>query len=90
MILTGPTLFFEQIHKATMNRSTAILYLCLMYRLSLESGVEILHQLDQLIEAQHTLDHSLIKVEENLVSLRQSQPPLIPKIFTPALLSEGS
>lgn len=51
-------LIAEQIHEATLKRSSSVPSLCLIYRLHLEWRVESLHQL---VDAQRTLDASLIK-----------------------------
>lgn len=63
-------LIVEQIHKATLKSSPSIPVPCLIYYLYLESRVESLYLLDLLIEAECTLDGSLIKAEENMVAIQ--------------------
>lgn len=60
-------LIVEQILEMAMKRSTCIPFPCLIYRLCIESGVEILHHLVSLIEVQETLDASQIKADDNSV-----------------------
>lgn len=66
------SLIVENIHEATLKRSTYIPFPCLIHRLYLESRVKSLHQLDSLVEVQRTLDANLIKDKENLIALWQA------------------
>lgn len=73
-------------------RFASILFLCLIYRLYIESRVEILYYLDSLIEVQRMLVTSLIKVDENSMALRRALcPPMqMPEMFTIVLMPEPS
>lgn len=61
-------LIAEQIHESALRRTTCMSFQILIYKLFLESEMQIYH-LDQLVEALDTLDPSLIKADENLVEL---------------------
>lgn len=54
-----------------MKTSTSIPFLWLIYILSIELGIEIVHYVDSLIEVQRSLDTSSIKVEDNQVAFKQ-------------------
>lgn len=49
-----------------------------------------MHQLDQLIEAQRTLDPNLMKAKENLMALWRGQPTPMPEMFSLAPPHQGS
>lgn len=62
-------LIVGQINEAVLNSSISIPILCLIHRLYIESGVEILHYFDSFIEFQQKLNASLIKVDKNSIVL---------------------
>lgn len=59
-------LIIEQNSRGDLEEVYSIPFLCLIYKLYSELGVESLHYLDSLIEVHYTIDTSLIKAEDNL------------------------
>lgn len=86
-ILAGQEIYWanliaEHTHEAAMKSSNSIPFPFLIYRLY-RVEVVCLHDLDLLVEVQHTLDANLIKVEDNLVSLQLASRQLaqMPEMF---------
>lgn len=61
-------LIMKQIYESPLKRAISILFPVLVYKLCLHSQVEILHQLDLLVDAQHTLEVGLINDNKNSIA----------------------